>query len=477
MSIRPASILQLTLLGFFLAAIPLALGLLNTMVQADRLAEKVQQAVRESTSAVESGRLIAAQVLNMERSALQYLVLRDDAILSRYENQRQQFLEEMERLLSLLPRDTVLSSRLDQLRENEFRLYQKLLLAPARLADGEKHLGKEEQLADLAAPIPFDVTALVSRESRHINEQMDSLRKLLLWQVAVLIPVALLIAVIFSVLISNSLRRLGRAIRRLGGGELSGPIRVRGPQDVYELGEQLDWLRRRLIALQEQKMSFLHHVSHELKTPLTAIREAAELLDEGIMGKLTPDQAEVTRILRENSLQLQTQVESLLNFNLALSEEKLSRKLPLDISTLVPAAVKKHELTLKSRGMKVKLNLEPVKVNGDEKQLQVVIDNLLSNAIKYSPDGTQVSISLRRENHQAIMDVIDQGWGVAREDRQHLFEPFFQGRSPSTGPVRGTGLGLSLVRRYLDMHGGSVKLLDKEQGAHFRVSLPVWEET
>ncbi len=477
MSIRPASILQLTLLGFFLAAIPLALGLLNTMVQVDRLAEKVQQAVHVSTSAVESGRLIAGQALNMERSALQYLVLGDDAILSRYENQRQQFLEEMERLLSLLPRDTVLSSRLDQLRKNEFRLYQKLLLAPARLVDGEKRLREDEQLADLVAPIPFDVTALVSRESRHINEQMDSLRKLLLWQAAVLIPVALLIAVIFSVLISNSLRRLGRAIRQLGGGELSGPIRVRGPQDVYELGEQLDWLRRRLIALQEQKTSFLHHVSHELKTPLTAIREAAELLDEGIMGKLTADQAEVTGILRENSLQLQTQVESLLNFNLALSEEKLSRRQPLDISTLVPAAVNKHELTLKSRSMKVKLDLEPVMVNGDEKQLQVVIDNLLSNAIKYSPDGTQVSISLRRENHQAIMDVIDQGWGVAREDRQHLFEPFFQGRSPSTGPVRGTGLGLSLVRRYLDMHGGSVELLDKEQGAHFRVSLPVWEET
>ena len=181
MSIRPASILQLTLLGFFLAAIPLALGLLNTMVQVDRLAEKVQQAVHVSTSAVESGRLIAGQALNMERSALQYLVLGDDAILSRYENQRQQFLEEMERLLSLLPRDTVLSSRLDQLRKNEFRLYQKLLLAPARLVDGEKRLREDEQLADLVAPIPFDVTALVSRESRHINEQMDSLRKLLLW--------------------------------------------------------------------------------------------------------------------------------------------------------------------------------------------------------------------------------------------------------------------------------------------------------
>ncbi|BAO45546.1 HAMP domain-containing sensor histidine kinase [Thiolapillus brandeum] len=475
MSFKPASILQLALLGFFLAAIPLVLGLLNTKLQVDRLGEKVQQVVQASIAAVESGRLISAQALNMERSALQYLVLGDDAILSRYENQRQQFAREVQRLLSV-PGDPVLAGRLEALRDNEARLYQKLLLAPARGQEQRQGLKKNEQLAGLASTIPFDVTARVSRESRRINDEIDVLRKLLLWQALVLIPVALLVAVIFSLLIANSLRRLGRAIRRLGGGELAGPIRVRGPQDVRELGEQLDWLRRRLIALQEQKTHFLHHVSHELKTPLTAIREAAELLDEEITGKLLPEQAEVVGILRENSLQLQAQVESLLNFNLALAEDKLPRRLPVDLASLVPSALKKHELTLKARSMDVKLDLQPATMIGDKDQLQAVIDNLLSNAIKYSPDGTQVSISLRRENQQLILDVLDQGWGIGETDRQHLFEPFYQGKSPSTSPVRGTGLGLSLVRRYLDLHGGTVELLDTPQGAHFRVRLPVGEE-
>ncbi len=477
MSFKPASILQLTLLGFILAAIPLALGLLNTKVQVDRLGESVQQAVKASIAAVESGRIISAQALNMERSALQYLVLGDDAILQRYENQRQSFQKEIERL-SQMPGDPVLAARLQALKENEARLYQKLLLAPASEQGPNQgaHLQDDEQLAGLAAPIPFDVTTLVSRESQRINAETEALRRLLLWQALVLIPVALLIAVIFSFLIASSLRRLGRAIRRLGGGELAGPIRVRGPQDVRELGEQLDWLRRRLIALQEQKTHFLHHVSHELKTPLTAIREAAELLDEGITGKLLPEQAEVVGILRENSLQLQAQVESLLNFNRALSEDKLARRMPLDLSDLVQVALKKHELTLKARHMSVKLDLQAVKVMGDEEQLQTVIDNLLSNAIKYSPDDTQVSVSVRRENHQLILDVLDQGWGIDETDRRHLFEPFYQGKSPASGPMRGTGLGLSLVRRYLDLHGGAVELLDTPQGAHFRVRLPVCEE-
>jgi len=108
------------------------------------------------------------------------------------------------------------------------------------------------------------------------------------------------------------------------------------------------------------------------------------------------------------------------------------------------------------------------------KSLQAVIDNLLSNAIKYSPDGTQVSISLRRENQQLILDVLDQGWGVREADRQHLFEPFYQGTSPSTGPVRGTGLGLAICREIVLAHHGYIWADSRlGEGSTFYVLLPL----
>ncbi|HEC06833.1 MAG TPA: HAMP domain-containing protein, partial [Thiolapillus brandeum] len=386
MSFKPATILQLTLLGFILVAVPLTLGLINTQLQVDHLATRMQKAVLTSAQAVESGRLIATQALNMERSALQYLVLKDTNIRNRYEEQRKSFVREIRRLLDL-PLDEALSTRLQKLQEHEARLHQRLQQDNEASDSGKEQLDENEQLSMLAAPIPFDVTALITAESRRVNEQISAVRRLLLWQAAALIPLALLIAVVFSLLVSRPLRHLGGAIRQLGAGEFNAPIQVRGPQDIRELGEQLDWLRQQLAALNEQKMQFLHHVSHELKTPLTTIREGAGLLQDGITGELTAEQQEVVQILHDNSLQLQSHVERLLDFNLALSQEHPPEQKRVELSALVEAAVDNRQLALQSRHIKVHMQLVPVSVTGDARQLRSVIDNLLSNAIKFSPAG------------------------------------------------------------------------------------------
>ena len=303
--------------------IPLTFGLVSTVFQVDRLALQMQMTVHDSAQAAESGQLIAAQAFSMERSAGQYLVLRDDTILSRYRTQRIQFAQEIERLLAL-SLDLTLSEQLQQLRIREENLHQKLQDAAMLPPESEKKLTDEERLSELVQPIPFDVTGMIARASSAMTQQVGQVRRLLLWQAAALIPLALFFAVIFSVLISRPLRRLGAAIRQLGAGKFTTVIEVSGPQDIRELGEQLDWLRRQLAALEEQKLQFLHHVSHELKTPLTAIREGAGLLRDGIVGDLEEQQEEVVQILHENSLQLQNQVESLLNFNFALAQEQLS---------------------------------------------------------------------------------------------------------------------------------------------------------
>ena len=472
MSFKPATILQLTLLGFILVAVPLTLGLINTQLQVDHLATRMQKAVLTSAQAVESGRLIATQALNMERSALQYLVLKDMNIRNRYEEQRKSFVREIRRLLDL-PLDEALSTRLQKLQEHEARLHQRLQQDNEASDSGKEQLDENEQLSMLAAPIPFDVTALITAESRRVNEQISAVRRLLLWQAAALIPLALLIAVVFSLLVSRPLRHLGGAIRQLGAGEFNAPIQVRGPQDIRELGEQLDWLRQQLAALNEQKMQFLHHVSHELKTPLTTIREGAGLLQDGITGELTAEQQEVVQILHDNSLQLQSQVERLLDFNLALSQEHPPEQKRVELSALVEAAVDNRQLALQSRHIKVHMQLVPVSVTGDARQLRSVIDNLLSNAIKFSPAGGEIHIRMQRKNQQLQLDVIDEGAGIPKEDRPHLFEPFFRGKLPASSPVRGTGLGLSLVKRYLHLHGGTITLVDSVKGAWFRVTLPL----
>jgi two-component system sensor histidine kinase GlrK len=124
-------------------------------------------------------------------------------------------------------------------------------------------------------------------------------------QAMALIPLALVVAIVFTVVITKALREICQAIRRLGSGDFSLPIHVSGPRDIQKISENMEWLRSRLNDLDRKKIRFLQHVSHELKTPLTVIREGSSLLNEGIVGQLTAEQAEVAEIICSNSQQLQ----------------------------------------------------------------------------------------------------------------------------------------------------------------------------
>jgi len=472
----PTSIFQLMLIGFLLAALPLSAALVSTFVQIDHLSAQMQLAVRDSARAAEASRIIMAQVLNIERSTGQYLVLRDPAVLQRYENQREQLANAIRRLENL-PLSESLAGRLKQLRVQEQALYHTLRTvadAPEPLTQHiPQKLEEQRNLAQLVHPIPLEVTLMITQQSNVMSQQVKQVQSLLLLQALSLIPLVLILAVIFSVLINRPLRRLGAAIHRLGAGEFTVPVIVGGPQDIRELSEHLDWLRKRLSGLDEQKRTFLHHVSHELKTPLTAIREGAELLRDEVVGTLNHEQAEVATILRESSLQLQAQVEALLNFNAALAQEKPRLQETIALNILLPDIIDKHRLAMRARKITVQTELQTVSLCGEREQIRTLIDNLLSNAIKYSPDGGQVWLKLWAENNEANIDVIDTGPGISSEERERVFEPFFQGRQLARGHIKGTGLGLAIAQRYARLHCGNIEVRDCPTGAHLRVILPL----
>lgn len=467
-----SSIRQLTVLGFLLVVLPLMFALISTVFQVDRLAVKMQKTVRHSAQAIEASRLIIAQALSMERSAEQYGVLRDPILLDRYQTQRMQLAEAITRL-SASPLERELSSQVEKLAQRELALHGQLLQWAEQGGNDAQKLDTELKLAELVRPIPQAVTEMVAQDSASMTEQIERVQRMLLWQVIALVPLALLLAAVFSVLITRPLRNMGKVIRRLGAGEFTSPVVVSGPQDIRELGKQLDWMRERLAELDQQKLRFLQHMSHELKTPLTAIREGSELLCDEVVGALSDEQMEVVTILRENSLQLQAQVEGLLNFNLALAQDKPAQLKTVDLSVLLPEVVTKHQLAMRTRNIKIKSSINPVEIQGEPEQLRTVFDNLLSNAIKYSPDGGEIEIRLDTENQQACLDVIDEGAGINTEERQHIFEPFFQGQQSPQGPVKGTGLGLAIAQRYVRLHNGQIKALETQQGAHLRACLPL----
>ncbi|MEO8991753.1 MAG: HAMP domain-containing sensor histidine kinase, partial [Nitrosospira sp.] len=315
---------------------------------------------------------------------------------------------------------------------------------------------------------------LIEREVDEMQDMAGYARFTVGWQLLALIPFAILLAFFFSVRIARPIRQIDEAIRNMGQGELFKPISVDGPQDLVYFGERLDWMRRRLLKLEEQKTRFLQHVSHELKTPLTAMREGADLLAEGVAGKLTEEQQRIARILHSNSIQLQRRIEDLLSYSALQAEKAALVKQEANLTKILNAVLQDQNLSIISKGLKIDISCPDLLTDCDEQKIKVIIDNLLSNAVKFSPSGGCIRIWTSKTAGMVQLDIVDAGLGVDEADREKVFEPFYQGRRILDSHVRGTGLGLSIAREYALAHSGNIELISKiGVGAHFRLTIPV----
>ena len=214
-------------------------------------------------------------------------------------------------------------------------------------------------------------------------------------------------------------------------------------------------------------------MSHELKTPLTSIREGSELLAEGVVGTLSPQQREIAAILRENSLRLQKMIENLLDYTAVQFQKPVLNLSRIDARSLVQEALAAYALSIDTKQIQITQALPGITLECDREKLLTVIDNLISNAVKYTSKGGSIRIELAREGDRMLLDVADDGPGIAAADRERLYEPFFRGSGSHDGRISGSGLGLSIAHEYVDAHGGEITLLPSARGAHFRVSLPL----
>ena len=296
--------------------------------------------------------------------------------------------------------------------------------------------------------------------------------RVLVIQTLAVVPLSVVLAIVFARLISRPIRQIDLAIRALAADSSHGSIEIQGPRDLQEVGSCLDALRSRIAALEKEKSSFVRRISHELKTPLTTIRQGAELLADP--GGTPPDQAaEIGQLLKESSLELQHLIEDLLEFGKTqrLAREDFSVN-SVSLAALVQRLVNEHALALKSKRVKLTLDLEEVSVPGDAKRLRTALNNIIANAVKYTPADGQVSIRLMTGGRMAVLDVVDTGPGISADDRARVFEPFYQGQAATGSHVKGTGLGLAIAKDYIESHGGQIEILPSAQGAFFRVRLP-----
>jgi signal transduction histidine kinase/CheY-like chemotaxis protein len=282
--------------------------------------------------------------------------------------------------------------------------------------------------------------------------------------------------------IVSPVRQMGDVLGRVAGGEFSQHVDVPNRDElgvlaanINSMNDELGRLYGELEAASQHKSEFLANMSHELRTPLNAIIGFSEVLKMQMFGELNEKQDEYV----EDILTSGKHLLSLINDILDLSKIEAGR-MELEVESFVLAEALNNGVSMlreraARRGLTLSLDVDPRigAIEADERKVKQVIYNLLSNAVKFTPEGGRVTVTASRLPDEVRVAVADTGIGISETDQAKIFEEFRQGTRHSGADQEGTGLGLALARRLVEMHGGRIWLESEPgKGSTFTFALP-----
>ena len=334
--------------------------------------------------------------------------------------------------------------------------------------------------------VPMRLVTL--RLSSPYDFRADTLRSVLgvlLTAAAAALLVALLASILLADRLTNPIRRLTRASRALGEGDLTSRVAVEAGGGSPEIGELATTFNRMADRLTEsidlirrdrdRSRDFLADVSHELRTPIAALRTFNELLQEGGAAEDPVTRREFLQASGQQIERLDWLATNLLELSKLDSGLVALDLRPDDLRAAVEAAVQQAEPAAQRKGLGLvtQLPAEPVRQRHDPQRIGQVLSNLIGNAIKFTPAGGSVTVSLEATGDGARLSVADTGVGITAEELPHVFERFYRGTQVSEERGSGSGLGLSIVHSIVDMHGGRVTVDSQPgEGTTVAVDLP-----
>lgn len=464
------TILALVLFSFLVVVLPILAGLVRSFETLETMSLNHQTALANVVSYTEASEATNSSLSALERAARQYQVLKENSFLEVFNDR---YVALREALLTLSSSsDKTLQSTAEKMITEIDEMHPSFNVKESKDNDRlEQELLRFERLFFMAKKLGEQVSSFSKKQVAGAKQQVNRVSRELVLYVVTLIPLTAVLILIFTVLILKPLRQIDRAIKRLGQGDFSSDFKIKGPRDLKKVALRLTWLGRRLKAAEEEKMKFLRHISHELKTPLSTIKEGTELLEDEIPGPLNDSQKQVLKISSKAVDSFQSLINNLLDFNLMTREATLQKK-TFSVKEIVLDTVSPYQLTAERKQLKVKMQGPDLSIRVDRSVFKAALDNLISNAIHYTPANGQVEIGWSMNSEGFRIAVKDSGPGIPESEHEQVFLPFFQGEAKKEGPLKGTGLGLSVAKECVESHQGTLQILKEKVGAHLEIRLP-----
>jgi len=454
---QPRSLQQLILFSFLLVVAPLCVLIFQSTQslthQSENLRNYAQQAL-DTTARAQQMNQMAEDLL---RASRQFQIVQQKNIKERLQLLAEAYRIELSIQSFWLDDDSRIQALHDQL---------------DRVLSNPKEREPAQELYDSTLELEQSLRQRLQHRLTLLNTESEKTREQVWLMTIGLISLSGLLILLMLGTISRPIKDLSARIRSLGKGERKTFEPRRGPRELITLHEELNWLNEQLEALEQEKQRFLRHMSHELKTPLTSLREGTDLLAEGVTGPLNRDQLEVVELLQQQSLALQKLIEQLLDYNHLTQQVNLQIE-PVTITSLIDEALSAVQLQLQQKAITSTQPETPFEWPTDRHMLMRILSNLISNATLYGSPNGRLQIQHQINDDQLLLDISNEGPTIPEAEVPRLFEPFYQGKNRRSGPVKGSGIGLSIAHDAAQALNGHLQLHENRDNiVTFRLSLP-----
>ncbi len=274
--------------------------------------------------------------------------------------------------------------------------------------------------------------------------------------------------------VTRPIGTLVRAAQRIGQGFFE-PIRVRSHDETALLADAINDMSVKLKGVNEAKADLMHQIVHELRNPLQVIFVARDLLADQEVGTVNGKQLEMLDLIGSNTEKLMSFTNQFLDLAKVDAGMMEYRRTPTDLVTVVARAVEDARALASRKDISIALSADAApQTLADGEKLSQAFGNLLSNAIKYTERSGSIEVTVTCFDHTSRVAIRDSGLGIAAEELPKLFDKFYQATNASTAHIKGTGLGLALVKAFVEGHGGTISVASTlGVGSIFTVELPL----
>jgi two-component system OmpR family sensor kinase len=301
-----------------------------------------------------------------------------------------------------------------------------------------------------------------------VEANVSLIRRQILYSGAAALAIALLAGYLVARALSQRVKRLEQAARKVAGGDFSNPIRADSDDELGQLARAFDDMQNQLARLDRARKQFIASASHELRTPIFSLGGFLELLaDEDLDEETRRAFLEQVRGQVDRMRMLATELLDLSRLEsgaLELHPEPTDvAQLAREVAAEFTPAAQRHRSPVD-----VKLAHEPLELDCDPERVAQVLRILLDNALVHTPTGTGVRVSAARHNGHVRLEVSDRGLGIKRQNMPHIFEPFFS----SDDEAQGAGLGLAIARELAERMQGQLTVRSEPGATTFSLELP-----